>query len=120
MGKGDFLRGKSVSCAGKSLMEIMEDELDVAMDWLMDEEPHCLDGYLTENWKGRAQALAWCIALVLQPYEPNIDGVKGSAVVRYRIRKAERDLEALEAKETAEEEGADESSVGRENFAYFD
>jgi hypothetical protein len=65
-------------CSGRSLVEMMEDELDSIVDRLM-------SGGAAEDGRdpGRAEGVAFCIALVRQPYNPDIDKVREAAMLRY-------------------------------------
>ena len=92
--RGDEMDGKS--CAGRSLLEMLEDELDDVMDFLMakpgDELYEQKEEYTEEmlnRAKGRAEGITFSIAIIRGPYHPNIDAVKGQAVARYRERQAE-------------------------------
>lgn len=67
------------SCAGKSLMEHMWDELDAIVARLMSEDGAAEDG----KDPGRAEGVAWCISLFSQPYYPDIDSVREEAMRRY-------------------------------------
>ena len=93
MSKASWLRGHEMdgfSCAGRSLLEIIEDELDDSFDALMDKD----NGYDEETLnkaKGRAEGLTFAIAIIKGPYAPNIDAIKGQAVERYRDRQAEKE-----------------------------
>jgi hypothetical protein len=85
------------SCGGKSIRELMEDRLDDIIDEVMalgDDEP------APEDWKlkGEGRGVAWCIALILQPYNPDVDDVMNDAMLRYEARL---------------EEGADEPATAR-------
>lgn len=75
-------------CADRSVKEIMEDELDSILERLMD------DGEAADGQdKGRAESLCWAIALIENPYAPNMDQVKGKMMLRYerKLREAEGD-----------------------------
>lgn len=82
------------SAAGKSLLEKLWDELDVVMDRLMaDGEPenagypyHQDDLEDYRSWgedRGQAQGLAFAIAIIENPYHPNMPAVKARAVERW-------------------------------------
>lgn len=74
-------------CKDRSVKEIMEDELDSICDRLMSEGGEAADG----QDKGRAESLCWAIALIENPYAPNMVAVKGKMMLRYerRMREAE-------------------------------
>lgn len=65
-------------CSGRSLVEMMEDELDSIISRLM-------SGGEADDGRdpGRAEGVAFCIALVRQPYNPSIDAVREAAMLRY-------------------------------------
>lgn len=96
MSKASYLRGGETdgfSCAGRSLLEMLEDELDESFDRLMDgtyaDDPENLN-----KCKGRAEGLTAAIAIIRGPYAPNIDATKGQAVARFQDRQAaKRELE---------------------------
>lgn len=73
-------------CADRSVKEIMEDELDTICDRLMTPGSEAADG----RDPGRAESLCWAIALIENPYAPNMDAVKGKMMLRYerRLREA--------------------------------
>lgn len=72
----------SVSCGGRSLIEMIEDLLDNTFDQLMSpdglEEPELAKGY--------AQGLSTALAVLKNPYFPNVDVIKSEAVERYEAR----------------------------------
>lgn len=102
MSKASWLRDSSdndKSCAGRSLLEMLEDELDESFDRLMDgtyaDDPENLN-----KCKGRAEGLTFAIAVIRGPYAPNIDATKGQAVARFQERMADHvdsDLELEDA-----------------------
>ena len=69
---------KRGECSGRSLVEMMEDELDSVVERLMN-GGEAADG----RDPGRAEGIAMCIALIRQPYNPNIDVVREAAMERY-------------------------------------
>lgn len=78
-------------CEDRSVKEIMEDELDTIMDRLMND-----GGAADGRDPGRGESLSWAIALVENPYAPNMDKIKGEAMLRYERRMREE----TEAEET--------------------
>lgn len=84
-GKEEF-SSEPGACAGKTLLEIMWDELDHLVDNLCDEGSEAEDGLD----KGRADGVAFCIALITNPYRPDMPAIKAEAM----DRRAERE-EAL-------------------------
>lgn len=84
MSKKDFLRAnEDASCAGKSLLELMWEELDETMDRLM------VPGAAAETDKGQALGIAWCIALVTNPYHVNMEAIREEALERWEERNPE-------------------------------
>jgi hypothetical protein len=65
-------------CAGRSIVEMMEDELDSVVERLM-------NGGAADDGRdpGRAEGMAFCIALIRQPYNPNMESVREAAMDRY-------------------------------------
>lgn len=99
--------GPRESCAGPSLLEQMWatliDEMDALMpggDYHDDAEPGWStemagDGIDHNGWteerariQGACQGIAVCIALVLNPYRPNIDEVRTEAAMRWQDKEA--------------------------------
>jgi hypothetical protein len=81
-GLGTPTRDTTTVPAGKSILELMWDELDALMEILMAPA----DFNLEENlawYKGRANGLATCIALVHNPYVPDVVAVRALAKERY-------------------------------------
>lgn len=68
----------SVSCAGRSIREIVWEELDVVMERLM-------SGNQAEDGRdaGRAEGLAFALAIFQNPYLPSVDAVRAEAVERW-------------------------------------
>ena len=62
------------SCAGKSIIEMLQDHLDFLIDELYTEP--------TEAAKGRALGVAEAIAVIQNPYLPNVDAVRAEAMER--------------------------------------
>lgn len=80
--------------AGKSILELMWDELDALMEILMDMKHWELEE--SADWyKGRANGLATCIALVHNPYVPDVMAVRELAKQRYRQAMAGEPVVAL-------------------------
>lgn len=72
--------------AGPSILELVWVELDKVMDVLMAAK---LGGELPEPERvGSAQGLALAIAILLNPYKPNINAVRVEAVNRWEGRQA--------------------------------
>jgi hypothetical protein len=72
-----------VICEGKSLREVMEFRLDQKVTLIMswDGDPEVDD--LLLQMKGEALGIAWCIALITEPFLPNVDTVRQAAMGRY-------------------------------------
>lgn len=100
--------------AGKTLLEIIWEDLDRVMDLLMEEgEPSkgtfvreyiATDTGLKANewwdvlreWgeqRGQAQGLAYAIAVLTNPYHVDVDAVRTEAVARWRQRQEEQEEE---------------------------
>lgn len=93
--------------AGRSLIEILWEELDSIMDRLMDdgapEPPRNHNAPLSAKeakefcnsfaeWgeeRGQAQGVAYALAIMLNPYQPNVPGVKAEAMERWEARQDE-------------------------------
>lgn len=65
--------------AGPSILESYWSELDRLYDVLAHDNR-------SEATRGRAQGVAWCIAKMLNPYDPNIEAVRREAKRRFRER----------------------------------
>lgn len=94
------------TCDGRSILEMMEDELDVVMERLMSRDGAAEDGLDP----GRAQGLATAIAIIRNPYRPDMDMVRAMAVERWEtaLKEAEdpgylEDAAAVEEDETGVE-----------------
>lgn len=82
----DLLRAAVVnaggtSCGGKSLYELLWDEMDVVTDRLMADVERDVES--DPDDVGGARMLAWCIAVFQNPYLPNVDSVKETAMQRW-------------------------------------
>lgn len=79
---------------GKSILELAWDELDAVMEILM--APGDFDLEEALDWyKGRANGLATCIALMHNPYVPDVVAVRELAKERYRQLEAGEPVEPL-------------------------
>src|SRR6266545_6428720 len=67
------------SCQGRSILEIMEDELDLVVMKLMTKKEN-EDG----GDKYRAEGLGLAIAIIRNPYIPDLEDVRERAMFRYR------------------------------------
>lgn len=76
-------------CAGKSLVEMMEDVLDGLFLYLKQSDLEKADSLDIEAKKGEANGVAKCIAIIQNPYYPNVDSVKADAVRRYEYRESQ-------------------------------
>lgn len=84
----DLLRAAVVNaggsaCGGKTLLEMLWEELDAIMDRLM-------TGQEAEDERdpGRAEGVAFCIAVFQNPYAPNINVVRDQAMDRWEQQQA--------------------------------
>jgi len=75
-----------VSCAGRSIIEILWEDLDKTVDKL--ESPGALRGARPVDI-GRAQGLAYAIAVMYNPYAPDFNAVRDEAMDRYDDRAGE-------------------------------
>lgn len=87
MGKGKKALKKQAmeeapSCAGKSLLEIMWEELDTIVERMM-------AGAGAEDDKGMALGVAYCIAVVTNPYYVNVEAVREEAMERWEEKHGE-------------------------------
>lgn len=94
--------------AGKSLLEKLWEELDSIMGRLMDDGEPDADEYWNDEdeegnrefepglfkdackaWgeeRGQAQGVAYAIAIITNPYAPNVNGIKVEAYSRWKDR----------------------------------
>lgn len=73
----------SETCGGRSIREMMEEKLDLHVD---DLKSGTLDEKETADAKGQGRGVAWCIALILNPYKPDVGDVMNDAMLRYDDR----------------------------------
>lgn len=91
---------------GRSLLEIFWQELDDIMDRLMEEDEPATENYwdgksgghdqkkFQEDYlewaetRGQAQGVAYCIAVMTNPYTPDYDKVRDEAMRRWEDRHA--------------------------------
>ena len=90
--KGKKKKGKEPklaggSCAGKSLLQLMWEELDTVIDRLMSGDGAAEDG----KDPGRAEGIAICLSILSQPYYPTIDSIREEAMARYEQRQEGED-----------------------------
>ena len=85
----DLLRAAYVNaggnaCGGQTILELLWQELDAIMERLMtDQEAE------DDRDPGRAEGVAYCIAVMQNPYLPNIDAVREQAMERWEASVAE-------------------------------
>lgn len=91
--------------AGKSILDLLWEKLDAAMDdlmdveqpseWIADEDPNprnCDPTGMAREWetwgtlRGTARGLAEAIALITNVYEPDLDAVRAEAMERWETR----------------------------------
>lgn len=76
--------------AGKSILDLLWQELDSIMDDLLDQDTP------TDEWdKGRATGVAYAISLIQNPYLSNVDEVRQEAKRRWQARQANEPMPAL-------------------------
>ena len=122
LGRRNTTYGTGVANTGKSIQETIWDELDDVMDLMMESGPpskwHSKDMGIAYDWQkygkwqGIAEALCLVICLFENPHHPDIDSVKGEAVMRYKRRQEAVQLNGMdqEAPNVVREEDADSSS----------
>ncbi len=77
------------SCAGRSIKEILEGELDDIIERMM-------TGQAADDDKGKAQGVAYCIAVFTNPYSPNVPAIKNEAMLRWEDKQEEEDSEGTD------------------------
>jgi hypothetical protein len=91
--------------AGKSLLETLTEELDAIVDRLMaDPEPIDIDqvpddqleawAASVQSWgeeRGRAQGVAYALAVLTNPYAPSVPAQRAAAAARWQERYAGQD-----------------------------
>lgn len=70
------LRPASQACSGKSILELLWEELDRIVERIMADAGD-------EDDKGRALGTAYSIAVIQNPYRPNIEAVRREAMERW-------------------------------------
>lgn len=76
-------------CAGKSLLDLMEERLDeVVWEIAVERASGVADPAHVAHLQGQAMGLATSIALVRTPYAPDVDAVRAAAGARYQQRLA--------------------------------
>ena len=78
----DTIDSEPGDCAGRSILEMIEDELDKTFEWLKG-NLEGQDERAIENAKGKAQGYAESLAIIRNPYYPNVNAVKAEAVERW-------------------------------------
>lgn len=73
------------TCHGKSILEMIWDDLDATVERLMSVEPEDAD----EIDVGQARGLAFAIAVIVNPYYPNIETVREQAMGRWAAEHGE-------------------------------
>lgn len=99
--------GRSVSCAGKSIIEMLQDRLDLCIYTLMTDwvgKPPANDEEREELLllKGRAQGLTEALTIFDNPYYPDQQRIKNEAMLRYEARIAEEEEEDGEGTDDGE------------------
>lgn len=80
------------SCAGKSILDFLWDELMDAYGWIVLYQGSYPGIDDAQGWeelegvKGKALGLATAIAIVYNPYMPNVDAVRAEAAERWAAR----------------------------------
>ena len=88
MGKrkgAETLDSEPGDCAGMSITEMIWLRLDKVVDELKGDLSH-QDERAIENAKGKAQGLAESLAIILNPYYPNVNAIRAMSVERWESR----------------------------------
>lgn len=80
------------ACAGRSLIEMLEDQLDGYFNTLKGLDMETADPLEVADLKGAARGVAESIAILLNPYYPNVDVVRAEAVERWEWREAHPEI----------------------------
>lgn len=70
-----YVNADGLSCGGQTILEVVWGELMAVTERLM-------TGQDTEDDVGAARALAWVIAIMQNPYRPNVDSVREQVMER--------------------------------------
>lgn len=73
---------------GPDVMRKYYEELDGLVDILIDSKPHELSEEDADHTRGKAEAIAWCIAMLQNQVEPNVDAVRRESMRRREMRTA--------------------------------
>lgn len=78
-----YVQAGGSTCGGKTILELLWGELDAVMDRLM-------TGGAAEDGRdpGRAEGVAFAIAVMQNPYLPNIDAVREQAMERWEAQES--------------------------------
>jgi hypothetical protein len=77
------------SCGGKSILDLIWEALDrVYADLVTEEVARDVMGPTGSALRGQALGLATAIAIIVNPYSPNIDAVRAEAKARWENRDA--------------------------------
>lgn len=87
VGKDGKKEKKRRKHGGLSILETYWVQLDAVMDRLM-EGPDVFE----DRDPGKAEAYAHCIAIIVNPYAPDIEGVREEAVLRWETRTSDAAL----------------------------
>lgn len=102
--KGDDINDSPPgACSGRSLLEMLEDSLDEVVDILKGPMDHTYGDVEVATLKGKAQGFAESIAIIRNPYYPNVTAVRAESVERWEWREKVRDCKTEEALEEVEE-----------------
>lgn len=90
------MKDQGFSAVGPSLLEGLWTELDDAVEQLLaigapsTAMPNKLQWHI-KYLQGRAHGLAWAIAKIVNPYEPNVDAIRQRAMERREERNDDLD-----------------------------
>ena len=84
----DKFAGEPFANAGKSIIELVWDEMDAVYGRLMAGE-----GAVAKGDKGMARGLATALAILTNPYAPNVETIRAQAHTRWEAGTDEQDAE---------------------------
>ena len=78
---------------GKSLLDLLWEQLDQFVEELQVVADVNEDSTTLWEARGRAHATAVCVALVTNPYHPDVDSIKSDAMERWELRQGVSDYQ---------------------------
>jgi hypothetical protein len=83
---------------GKSIIDMLWDDLDATMDILMDGGVEFDLEYTIDEYKGRAQGVAYALALMSNPYLKDVNDVRELAKERWLQRANDEPMSPLKTR----------------------